>query len=50
MVGNPAMVAEGKILPVDFSTACSGEWLVENAVHSVSDAGFTTALKVPRLI
>ncbi|MEY8099019.1 phage late control D family protein [Falsihalocynthiibacter sp. S25ZX9] len=50
MVGNPSIVAESKILPLDFSSAAAGEWLVENAVHSVSDAGFVTTVKAQRPI
>lgn len=46
--GNPLIVAEGKIVPVGFSSAASGEWLVETVTHSASEAGYSTSVKAQR--
>lgn len=48
MAGNPNVVAEAKIIPLDFSAAASGEWIVESVSHEVSDAGYSTRLRAQR--
>lgn len=48
MPGNPIVVAQGKITPIDFSSASSGAWVVETATHEVSEAGFRTMLQANR--
>jgi len=49
MPGNPSVVAQGKITPIDFSSASSGAWVVEAATHEVSETGFRTMLQANRL-
>lgn len=48
MPGNPSIVAESKLEPLDFSSAASGEWVVETATHEVSEAGYSTSIKARR--
>ncbi len=48
MPGNPSIVAEGKIVPVGFSSAASGEWLIKSATHSLSQAGYSTSVRAER--
>jgi len=48
MPGNPAIVAESKVVPLGFSSAASGEWVVETATHEVTDAGYKTSLQAQR--
>lgn len=48
MPGNPSVVAEGKVIPFGFSSAASGEWIVETATHEVSEAGYRTMIQAQR--
>ena len=48
MPGNPAIAAEGTILPADFSAAASGPWVVLSATHSISEAGYQTVFQAER--
>lgn len=48
MPGNPSIVAEGKIVALDFSAASQGEWVITNATHSVSENGYSTSLSAER--
>jgi len=48
MPGNPAIVAESKVVPTGFSSAAAGEWVVETATHEVTDAGYKTSLQAQR--
>lgn len=48
MPGNPSIVAESKIELLDFSAAASGEWVVETAIHELSEAGYSTSIKATR--
>ncbi|WP_300067675.1 contractile injection system protein, VgrG/Pvc8 family [uncultured Ruegeria sp.] len=48
MPGNPSIVAEGKIRPIDFSSAAVGEWLVTSVTHSLSEAGYSTSVRTER--
>jgi uncharacterized protein len=46
--GNPTIAAEGRILPIGFSSAASGEWIVKTATHEVSEAGYRTMAQCER--
>jgi uncharacterized protein len=46
--GNPKIAAEGRILPIGFSSAASGEWIVKTATHEVSEAGYRTMAQCER--
>ncbi|WP_299298131.1 contractile injection system protein, VgrG/Pvc8 family [uncultured Tateyamaria sp.] len=48
MPGDPSIVAEGKIEPIGFSSACSGTWLVETANHEVSVGAYVTLVQATR--
>ena len=48
MPGNPEIVAETKINPLDFSRAAAGEWVVAKADHSVSKAGYKLSITAER--
>ncbi|SMX27305.1 Phage late control gene D protein (GPD) [Pelagimonas phthalicica] len=49
MPGNPSLVAESKIIPLDFSAAASGQWVVETASHELSEAGYSTTAQAKRI-
>ena len=46
--GNPGIVAGGKVVPIAFSSASAGEWVVETATHEVSEAGYRTMVQAQR--
>jgi len=46
--GNPNIVADGRIVPMDFSAAASGEWVITSATHQVGESGYSTAFKSER--
>lgn len=46
--GNPSIVAEGKVIPIGFSSAASGEWIVETATHEVSEGGYRSMIQAQR--
>ena len=46
--GNPSIVVEGKVVPIAFSSASSGVWLVETATHEVSEAGYRSMVQAQR--
>lgn len=46
--GNPSIVAEGKVVPIGFSSASSGVWVVETATHEVSEAGYRSMIQAQR--
>jgi phage protein D len=48
MPGNPSVVAESKLIVIDFSAAAAGEWVVESATHEISDNGYSTSVKAKR--
>lgn len=48
MPGDPSIIAESKVVPLNFSSAASGEWVVETASHEVSDAGYSTSITAQR--
>ena len=48
MPGNPKIAAEGTIVPIAFSSAAAGPWVVTTATHSVSEAGFSTSITAER--
>lgn len=48
MPGNPSIVAEGKVRPLDFSSAAAGEWLVTSVTHSLSENGYSTSVRAER--
>lgn len=48
MPGNPSIVAESKVVPLNFSSAAAGEWVVETANHEVTDAGYKTSIQAQR--
>lgn len=48
MPGNPSIVAEGKVIPVRFSSAASGAWIVETATHEITEAGYRTMIQAQR--
>lgn len=48
MPGNPSVIAESKVVPINFSSAAAGEWVVETATHEVTTAGYKTSLQAQR--
>ncbi len=48
MPGNPGIVAGGKVIPIGFSSAASGEWMIETATHEVSEAGYRSMVQAQR--
>lgn len=46
--GNPTLVAEGRVSPVDFSSSAAGEWLIETASHEITSGGYRTSLSCIR--
>jgi len=48
MPGNPAVIAESKVVPMDFSSASVGAWVVESVTHSVTREGYKTTFSAER--
>lgn len=46
--GNPNLVAEGRVVPVDLTSAAAGAWLIETATHELDEGGYRTSLKCER--
>lgn len=48
MPGRPGLGAECRVVPLDFSGATSGEWVVKSATHSVTAGGYVTSFSAER--
>jgi phage protein D len=48
MPGNPSVVAEAKLVVIGFSSAASGDWVVETATHEITEAGYQTSISAKR--
>ena len=48
MPGNPSIVAEGRIVPIGFSSSASGEWVATSVTHAVSESGYITSIRAER--
>lgn len=46
--GNPSIAAEGRLIPIGFSAAASGVWVVKTATHEVSEGGYRTMAQCER--
>jgi len=46
--GNPSIAAEGRLIPIGFSVAASGVWVVKTATHEVSEGGYRTMAQCER--
>ena len=48
MPGNPRIGAECRLIPINFSSAASGEWLTSTVTHRISAGGYLTSIEAER--
>lgn len=45
---HPSIVAEGTVILAGFSSTADGEWVVEVATHTLTEAGYQTTFTAQR--